>query len=296
MSKNRKNTLLCRLYKTCDCINTFLGPLPGPWMQLGQVRALECKLHCLHNESFLLWQRNTLARHLSLAEYTCSRTAVIMLALFGLVSSLYVHFSRWEQWVMWMGPAGVCFCLQDTCTCPAHSPWLTFPFLGLSSFPRACSANGSGPVSSFTEWTKLLLTILITWFNLGAKPFLYSLTSPFIFRNLYCLIILFSVVTTPFSSGSPFAALNNDFFFNFLILFIFGTLWKLCKHPSAFSTCSSVITPHWKHVLGACRVQSGQITRCQETRILILALLLSSSLTLYYMLTVSYSGNDRTML
>lgn len=144
-----------------------------------------------------------------------------MIALFGLVSSLYVHFSRWEQWVTWMAPARFRFCLQDTHTCPALSPWLTFLFLGLSSFPRACSANGSSPVSSFTEWTKLLLIILITRFNLGAKPFLYSLTSPFIFRNLYCLIILFSAATTPFPSGSPFEALNNDFFFQVFNFFYF---------------------------------------------------------------------------
>lgn len=209
MSKNRK------ILYFVDYINTFLGPLLGPWMQPGHVRALEYKLHRLHNKSFLLQQRNTLARHLSLAQCTCSRIAVIMVALFGLVSSLYVHFSRWEQWVAWMSLAGVRFCLRGTFTCPAHSAWLAFPFLGPSSFPRPALPMAQGPVSFFTEWTKLLLTILITRFNLGAKPFLYSLTSPFIFRNLYCLIILFSVVTTPFSSGSPFSALNNDFFLTF---------------------------------------------------------------------------------
>lgn len=157
-------------------------------MEPGQVRAPECDLHYLHSKSFLLLQRNMLARDLCLAQHTNMITHScydysLWPYVISKVNRRYTFqggSSGWPGWVI----------LEFTAAfrTPIHLHDSPFPPWGHHPFPepalfgqwlRSCDLLYRLNIDSLHNTHKLI--------QLRAYSLIYPLISPFLFRNLYCV-------------------------------------------------------------------------------------------------------------
>lgn len=157
----------------------------------------------------------------------------------------------WHRWIL----------LEFSAIFRTSAPVLRSPFC--SPFP-SLGCLSSPECALFGQWLQpqeLLYRLNIAathnthnLFPLRAYyPLLHRLVSPFIVRNLYCLIISLSKVMTPLSSGSPFAALNNG-----------SSFLAFCRSFASthlpFPCPVQVWSLGLRYTLGSCRMQRGEFT------------------------------------